>query len=1086
MKKIITYFIKYEVAVNVVILAFFIFGIVGYFSLKSSFFPLQDSKIININITYPASSPEEIEEGIIIKIEENLKGLEGIDRTTAVARESGGSITVEIEENRDVDVMLTEVKNAVDRVPNFPIGMEPLVVAKQENIRETIEFAISGDNVTLESLKNIADRIETELRQIDGISQIELRGFPEQEIEIALDENKLLAYNISFDEIASRVRGSNILSTGGTIKTDTEDYLIRVNERNYYADRFNDIVIKTLPNGTVVRLSELASVRDQFEETPNALFYNGNQAINVIVTNTNVEDLLSTADNVKAYIEDFNSKNNNIQLNVVSDRSITLNQRTQLLFENGLIGILLVLLFLSIFLNTRLAFWVSFGLPISFLGMFIFANSFGVTINVLSLFGMIIVIGILVDDGIVVAENIYQHYERGKNPVQAAIDGVLEVFPPIVSAILTTILAFCTFFFLEGRIGTFFSEVSIIVLLTLAVSLLEAFIILPAHIAHSSALKKINKKKPAKTLVGRFFRKMRNINKFGDRIMSFLRDKSYSPFLSFALKNRFFIVMLFISFLILTFGSIGGNVIRVTLFPNIASDRASIDLLMTEGVNPRTTDSIISLVEDAAWRVNEEFTAKQTDNLQVVQNTIKRVGPGNNKASLQVNLLPGELRDFSSPEITNAIRDEAGPIFGVESITFGSGGNFGGKPVSVSLLGNNIDELDLAKEDLKAWMQDNALLKDVVDNDPKGIKEIEIELKPNAYALGLDLGEVMRQVRNGFFGTEAQRFQRGKDEIRVWVRYDLDNRSSIRDLDDMRLITPSGLRVPFNEIGTYSIVRGTESINFLNGMREINVSADLSDPNESATDILLDIQQNVMPEILTKYSSLSVSYEGQNREASKISGSAKTALPVILFLIFVVIAFTFRGYSQPLLLLLLIPFSAIGVAWGHWIHGFAINVLSALGIIALIGIMVNDGLVLISRLNSNLKSGMDYDSALFNAGKSRFRAIFLTSLTTIAGLAPLIFEQSRQAQFLIPMAISIAYGIGIATILTLVLLPVGLSLFNTFKTNVKWLITGKRYAKEDVERAKIEQNELEEYQRSSKGSHGVADENNPSEQQKAN
>lgn len=1064
MKKIITYFIKYEVAVNVVILAFFIFGIVGYFSLKSSFFPLQDSKIININITYPASSPEEVEEGIIIKIEENLKGLEGIDRTTAVARESGGSITVEIEEDRDVDVMLTEVKNAVDRVPNFPIGMEPLVVAKQENIRETIEFAISGDKVNLVTLKNIADRIETELRQIDGISQIELRGFPDQEIEIAIDEDKLLAYDISFDEIASRVRGSNILSTGGTIKTSTEDYLIRVNERNYYADRFNDIIVKTLPNGTAVRLSELAKVRDQFEETPNALYYNGNQAINVIVTNTNVEDLLSTADNVKEYIKKFNSENNNIQLNVVSDRSITLNQRTQLLFENGLIGILLVLFFLSVFLNTRLAFWVSFGLPISFLGMFIFANSFGVTINVLSLFGMIIVIGILVDDGIVVAENIYQHYERGKSPVKAAIDGVMEVFPPIISAILTTILAFCTFFFLEGRIGTFFSEVSIIVLLTLGVSLLEAFIILPAHIAHSSALKKIDNKKTPTTFVGKFFGKMRSINIYGDRLMTFLRDKSYAPFLKFSLKNRFFIIMLFIALLVLTFGSIGGNIIRVTLFPSIASDRATIDLLMTEGVNPKTTDSIISIVEDAAWRVNEKFTAKQTGNLQVVENTIKRVGPGNNKASLQVNLLPGELRDFSSPEITNAIREESGPIFGVESITFGSGGNFGGKPVSVSLLGNNTDELDAAKKEVKAWMENNALLKDVVDNDPKGIKEIEIELKSNAYALGLDLGEVMRQLRNGFFGTEAQRFQRGKDEIRVWVRYDLENRSSIRDLDDMRVITPTGLRVPFNEIGTYSIVRGTESISFLNGMREINVSADLSDPNESATDILTEIQNEVMPDILTKYSSISVSYEGQNREASKISGSAKKTLPVILFLIFVVIAFTFRGYSQPLLLLLLIPFSAIGVVWGHWIHGFPINVLSALGIIALIGIMVNDGLVLISRLNSNLKSGMGYNDALYNAGKSRFRAIFLTSITTIAGLAPLIFEQSRQAQFLIPMAISIAYGIGIATILTLVLLPVSLSLFNTVKTKTMWLATGKDYSKEAVERAIKEQKEVEDYE----------------------
>ncbi len=1064
MKKIITYFIKYDVAVNVVILAFFIFGIVGYLSLKSSFFPLQDSKIINIDITYPGSSPEEIEEGVIIKIEENLKGLEGIDRTTAVARESGGSITVEIEDDRDVDVMLTEVKNAVDRVPNFPLGMEPLVIAKQETSRQTIDFAISGKDIPLKTLKDIAYQVETDLRQIDGISQIELRGFANEEIEIALSQDQLLAYDISFQEVAEKVRGSNLLSTGGTIKTKAEDYLIRADKRSYYADKLRDIIIKTLPDGTQVTLNDLAKVKDQFEETPNALFYNGDKAISIIVTNTNAEDLIPTADNVKAYIKKFNSRNNNVQLNVISDSSITLNQRTKLLFENGLIGILLVMTFLSIFLNTRLAFWVSFGLPISFLGMFVFANSFGVTINVLSLFGMIIVIGILVDDGIVVSENIYQHYERGKKPIRAAIDGVMEVLPPIISAILTTILAFSTFFFIEGRIGTFFSEVSVVVLLTLTVSLIEAFIILPAHIAHSKALKaKAKNKEAPKSVLGKFFSKMRNVNAFGDKIMRFLRDNSYAPFLKFTLKNRFFTIMIFISLLILTLGSIGGKIIRVTLFPNIASDRASINLLMTEGVNPEKTDSIISIVEDAAWRVNKTFTQKQTDNLQVVENTIKRVGPGNNKASLQVNLLPGELRDFSAAEITNAIREESGPIYGVESITFGSGSNFGGLPVSVSLLGNNLDELQNAKVDLKSWMENNDLLKDVVDNDPKGIKEIEIELKANAFALGLDLGEIMRQVRNGFFGTEAQRFQRGKDEIRVWVRYDLDNRSSIRDLDDMRIITPDGMRVPFNEIAKYQIVRGTESISFLNGMREINVAADLSDPNESATDILADIQNNVMPDILTKYSSLSVSYEGQNREASKISSSAKKVLPVILFLIFVVIAFTFRGYSQPLLLLLLIPFSAIGVAWGHFVHGFAINVLSALGIIALIGIMVNDGLVLITKLNSNLKSGLKFDDALYEAGKSRFRAIFLTSLTTVAGLAPLIFEQSRQAQFLIPMAISIAYGIAIATVLTLVLLPVSLSLFNSLKTNTSWLITGRKVAKEDVERAIKEQKEVEDY-----------------------
>lgn len=1060
MRKLISYFIKYEVAVNVVILAFAIFGLVGVLSLNSSFFPLEESRIINIQITYPGSAPEEIEEGIILKIEDNLKGLAGIDRVTAVARESGGSITVEIEQDENVDVMLTEVKNAVDRVPTFPVGMEPLVVSKEERVRPTIGFAISGQDVPLVTLKRISEQIENDLRMLEGVSQIEVFGFPEEEIEIAVSESDLLAYNLTFEEVAQAVARANILSTGGTIKTNAEDYLIRANNRAYYADELNDLVLRSSATGQITRLGEVAEVRDQFSETPNASFFNGEVAVNVFVSNTNNEDLLSAAEKINEYVKDYNQRSSNVQLDVVYDSSISLGQRTQLLLENGIMGIILVLFFLSLFLNMRLAFWVALGLPIAFLGMFIFAGQFGVTINVLSLFGMIIVIGILVDDGIVIGENIYQHHEMGKSPIQAALDGTMEVIPPIVSAIITTVLAFTTFLVLDSRIGEYFGEVSTVVILTLVVSLVEALIILPAHIAHSSALKRTNAAEEKKKKgVALFFSKMRVINRFGDKMMTYMRDNWYSPLLRFVLRQQLLSFGILAAVLILTIGAIGGNWIRITLFPSIASDRVTIDLLMPEGVNPERTDSIISMVEEAAWRVNEDFTERQTGNKQVIENTIKRVGPGNNKASVQVNLLPGEERDFGAPEITNAIRDEVGPVYGVENLTFGSGGNFGGSPISVSLLGNNLAQLEAAKVELKQNFENNPLLKDVSDSDPQGIKEINILLKDNAYALGLDLSEVMRQVRNGFFGTQAQRFQRGQDEIRVWVRYDRANRSSINDLDEMRLVTPSGDRVPFDEIANYEIIRGTESISHLDGMREIRVTADMEDPNGSSTEILADIQDNVMPEILAKYPSLSVSYEGQNREANKLTDSAKKVLPIILFLIYATIAFTFRSYSQPLLLMLMIPFSVIGVAWGHWLHDFPVNVLSALGIIALIGIMVNDGLVLIGKLNGNLRAGMKFENALYEAGRSRFRAIFLTSLTTIAGMAPLLLEGSRQAQFLKPMAISISYGIAIATVLTLLLLPLLLSMSNNLKVGSKWLATGNKVTNEEVERAIKEQKE---------------------------
>ncbi len=1061
MRKVITYFIKYHVAVNVIIIAFAIFGIFGAKSLNSSFFPLTDSKNIAISITYPGASPQEIEEGIVLKIEDNLKGLEGVDRVTSTSRENSGTINVEIEKGRDIDFMLLEVKNAVDRVPTFPTGMEPLIVSKLEAVRQTISFALSGSDVPLATLKQIGREIENDIRAIEGISQIKVSGYPEEEIEIAVNENQLLAYNLSFTDVALAVGNSNILVTGGNIKTDAEEYLIRANNRSYYGQELSNVIVKANPSGQTIRLKDVAHIKDRFSETPNASYFNGDIAVNTTITSTNTEDLIISADRVKEYIEGFNQKYDNIQLSVVSDSSETLNGRTKLLIKNAWQGMLLVLLFLSLFLNTRLAFWVAFGLPVAFLGMFVFAGFFNVTINVLSLFAMIIVIGILVDDGIVIAENIYQHYEKGKSPVQAAVDGTIEVMPPILSAIITTILAFSIFLYLDSRIGEFFSEVSVIVLLTLVVSLVEALIILPAHLAHSKALRP--RSNEPKKGIGKIFAELRKINQAGDRMMTWMRDKIYSPLFRFTLKYKVLTFGIFAMILMLSIGSVGGGIVRTAFFPHIASDRAQIVLEMPNGTNEKVTDSIISLIEEKSEIVNQELTEKylKGSDKELFKNVIKIVGPGSSSATLTINMLPGEERpdEVVAELVTNRLRELVGPIVGAESVVYGSGGNFGGSPVSVSLLGNNIKELKAAKKELKTFLINNSALKDVADNDPAGIKEIRLQLKDNAYLLGLDLRTTMNQVRAGFFGTQAQRFQRGQDEIRVWVRYDRENRSSIADLDEMRIVTPTGSRVPLKEIATYTIERGDVAINRSEGRREIMVSADMKNRKDSPADIVAQIKDEVMPEISSKYPTVSASYEGQSREQNKLKKSLNVVGLSVLALIYLTIAFTFRSFSQPLMLILLIPFSMTAVIWGHWLHDFPLNILSVLGIIALIGIMVNDGLVLIGKFNSNLRLGMTFDDAIYEAGRSRFRAIFLTSITTIAGLTPLIFETSRQAQFLIPMAISIAYGIGFATVLTLIMLPLFLSFSNKLKVNAKWLYSGNEITKEEVERAIKEQKE---------------------------
>jgi multidrug efflux pump subunit AcrB len=1047
MKKIISYFIKFPVAVNVMIFAFIIFGVFGAKSMLSSFFPLTDSKLISINLIYPGASPTEIEEGVVLKIEDNLKGTVGIDRITSVSNENSARINIEIERGKNIDVVLADVKNAVDRVPSFPVGMEPPVIAKVETMRPTISFSISGDNIPLKTLKQYARTIENDIRNIKGISQVILSGFPDEEIAISVRENDLRAYNLSFQDVANAVSRTNLLITGGNIKTDSEDYLIRANNRSYHGHELLNLIVRAAPNGTIIRLKDVADVKDAWSENPDRTYFSGKKAINITVNNTNNEDLISSAEKVKEYIEKFNKQYDNVHLNVSSDSSTTLTQRTDLLIKNAVAGISLVLFFLALFLNVRLAFWVAAGIPIAFFGMFIFAAQLGITINVLSLFGMIIVIGILVDDGIVIGENIFHHYEKGKTPIRAAIDGTLEVLPPVISAILTTIVAFSTFYFIDGRMGDFFSEVSSVVILTLSVSLIEALIILPAHIAHSKALQREGRKESG---IDAFFKK---INKFADKWLMKLRDVVYVPYLRFFLKNKFLGFAIPIALLIFSIGAIGGGIVNTSFFPRIASDRISINLKMTQGTNEQITDSIISSIEAKVWEINKAYTKKQSGDKDVVENIVKRIGPGTSNAKLTVNLLPGESRDFSSFEINKAIRKKVGKIIGIESLTFGSNSNFGGSPVAVSLLGNNIKELKAAKKELKTALNNNSLLKDISDNDPEGIKEIHIKLRDKAYLLGLNLQSIMAQVRAGFFGFQAQRFQRGQDEIRVYVRYRKEDRSSIKNLDDMWINSPLGSRVPFSEIAAYSIFRGDVSINHLDGKREIQITADLKALDVSASDILDDIKQNVMPEISSKYPTVSAVFEGQNREAQKTMVSVKIVGPIILILIYIIIAFTFRTYSQPLILLIMIPFSLIGVVWGHYFHDFAINILSWLGIIALIGIMVNDGLVLIGKFNIYLKEGMKYDEALIQAGKSRFRAIFLTSLTTVAGLAPLLLETSRQAQFLKPMAISISYGIGIATVLTLVMLPLLLSVSNSVKVFFKWLFTGKDVTKEEVERA---------------------------------
>ena len=1041
MRKFLGFFIKYPITVNVLLFGFLIYGAVAWNSLNSTFFPLIPERFIVINAVFPGASPEEIEEGVVTKIEENLKGISGVDRFTSVSSENTATITVEAFRSADSKEVLDDVENAVNQISSFPSGMEPVTVFLRENLTLTITFSLTAEEASLKALKTQARQLEDQLRDLGGISKVELLGFPAEEIEIAVDEEALRAYDLSFEEVGQAVAAQNFDITGGTVKAPREEYLIRARYKDYDAVGFNDIVVKANRGGDLVLLSDVAEVRKIFADEPAGIQLDGQQAVKIQIQNTDSEDILSTAQKVRAFVDDFNATNEHLEALVVNDRADVLEQRKQLLIENGIIGIVLVLILLSLFLHVRIAFWVAAGLPVSFFGMFILATYFGATINVISLFGMIVVVGILVDDGIVVSENIYHHYEKGKNRIRAAIDGTMEVLPAVISAVLTTMIAFAAFFFIDGTAGDFFSEMSFIVIATLAVSLIEALIILPSHIGHSRALSHQYKKN--------------KLEKALDRGMIYLRENLYRPVISFALANRFFTIALALGIFLITLGALQGKIIRISYFPFIDRDNFEVTLKMPAGTRSEITASYLDQIRQAAQAVNDSLRPRIPGEKDAIRLVEESLGPKTNEGSLNIILLSSEKREISSSVVVNALRAKTGPIYAAENLSFGTVSAFG-KPVSISLLGDNYGDLKAVKNELKSAMESFSELKDVVDNDLAGVKEIRLKLRDKAFLLGLNPGMVMEQVRNGFFGYEVQRLQIGEDEVKVWVRYREDNRSSIYNLEEIYIRSPQGGKFALTDLVDYEIERGVLNINHLDGKREIKVEADLADPNGSAPDAIARVREDVLEPMLSRYPGIEVLYEGQNREAQKTIRSAKVVMPLVLLLIILVITFTFRSFAQSVTIFLLIPLSLIGVGWGHWLHGIPLSIFSFLGIIALIGVIVNDSLVLVSKMNGYLQEGLAFKDAVLQAGLSRFRAILLTSATTIAGLAPLILEESVQAQFLIPMAIALAYGILMATVLTLVILPILLSLLNDLRSHAQWLWTGEKPTAEEVEPAIIE------------------------------
>ncbi len=1048
MRKLVENFVHYPFYANLFIVVIVLSGVYGFLELKKSFFPERETRNIFVTVTYPGASPKEMEEGITVRIEQAIRGLVGIKEINSTSRENFARVSIETTGEYDIDEVLQEVKNAVDGISSMPVDAERPIVFKQRSTTPAIRLGLSG-SADLIRLKTLAQRVEDDFLQSGLMSQISIGGFPALEIAVEVREEMLLRYGLTHTDISNAISRNNRDVSGGELRSEEQYLIIRSRSRTVDPDEIADYVVTADPNGQLIRIRDLGRVFLQFSETPSGAWLNGNRSLFISVNKLITEDLEAISEYVNDYVDEFNQKHQDVEMTVTFDFLDLLNSRLHLLYKNGGMGLALVIIILAFFLSFRLSLWVAWGIPSSFLGMFVLASLYGVTINMISLFGMILVIGILVDDGIVVAENIFSHFEKGKSPRRAAIDGTLEVLPAVITSVLTTIIAFVPLMLIEGNMEMM-GEMAFVVVFSLAFSLIEAALVLPAHIGSPHILQR---RKEAVNFGNRFRDRL-------ERFIDWMRERLYGRGLRFVLRHRHIALVVPFAFLLITIGLLGGGFISTTFFPNIPPDSFNVNVAFTPGEGERQTHEYLTRFEKAVWEVNDAMMDEYNDTANFVNYTYLVMGSsfdgdenGSHAGHIAVNLRNLEGSEISAFDIANRVREKIGEVPAADKFSV-AGRNRWGQPVAISLMGENLEELDHARNFLLEELDKIPELTDVVDNEAPGAQEVRIKLKPKAYFLGLDTWTVMNQVRNAFFGAQSQRLQQGKDEIRVWVRYPPDDREQIGQLEKMKIKTPQG-EYPLEELVEYDLKRGPVAIQRYNGKREMRIDADLVDPYEPVPPILEEISNTIMPQLQAQYPGITYVYQGQQKYANESQNEIGKYFIPAFGLIIVIIMFHFRSFGQGAIVLVMVPLGWIGAAWGHGIHNIPLSILSVWGMVALSGVIVNDAVVFLQKYNFLLEEGHTAVEAAYEAGLARFRPIVLTTLTTTLGLYPIILETSHQAQFLIPMAMALAYGILFGTAFILIFFPVIILALNDVRVMLKWLFTGRRPSREEVETVNV-------------------------------
>jgi HAE1 family hydrophobic/amphiphilic exporter-1 len=1051
MRAIVAWTIRNMPAMNTLMVAVLLVGAMAFATMRREVFPEFDLEIVLVTVPYPGATPEEVEEGICQKIEEACRSVEGIKKITSVAQEGSGFCVFELRESvEDVQKTLSEIRSEVDRIPSFPeLAEDPKV--EQVTLRTpAIKVGVlappaSQGEVSEEELRDVAEAVRDDLLTLPTVSAANLQGARDYEIDIEISEATLRKYGLSLQAVADIVRRENIELPGGVIRSESGEILLRGKNKRYSGEEIATLPLVTMPDGLVLTVGDLATVRDEFADVASTNQINGRPGMVVSVDRTSREDLLAMVAAVKGYVADA-ALPPGYELVTWADQSVDVRDRLDMLVSNGLQGLAVVFVVLALFLDLKIAFWVSLGIPFSMLGTGMLMLTTDQTLNMLSMFAFLMAIGIVVDDAVVVSDNIERHRRMGKSLMAAAIDGTVEVIPSVVSSVTTTVITFMPLCFVSGVMGKFIAVMPFAFITALLMSLFESTLVLPGHLAHEKSI--------LFTIFGVVLYPLRLLlpviaflQRACERTLKWVVRHIYSPLLDVALDNRLSTLAAALGILLVAMGIVRSGVTPFTLFPKIDANRLLAKIVFPDGTPADVTEDATRRIEQAAFAASAKFSPPGEPIVTLVHRAVGQVaaqgevGPdarmsGSHVGAVALELVDGESRDITSEEFISEWRRAAGEFAGTESLLYGTENiGPGGKTIEFKLLAASepeaVRQLEAAVERCKEWLAQYPGVIDIDDDSRPGKWEYQIKVKPRAEALGVSLADLAGTIRASYYGEEVMRLQRGRHEVKLMVRYPQDERRSFATLNEIRVTGPDGVKRPLDELADITVARGYSEINRLDQKRSITVTADIDIAKSTLTSgqITADMEKRLMPGLLAEYPEVRVRWEGQREQTNESLRSLGLGFIVALFAMFILLTMEFKSYFQPLLIIFVIPFGCAGAVFGHALMGMPLTLFSMFGLVALSGVVVNDSIVLIDFINHRVRAGHPLRESLREAGCLRFRPVLLTSVTTIGGLTPLLLETSFQAQFLVPMATSMAFGLMTTTLIVLILVPVMYSFF---------------------------------------------------------